>query len=131
MEEYFKKRLYVYRKSYKYYLNCKIGISCGKAIFATSGLSGIAITPLFAISIMSVIVEIIDNEFKTSLNLSDRIEEYKFSFNFYSELLHLFKAQQISEEEIHLREKDFIKNLKYFPREKYLKQMKLNGDSSQ
>lgn len=130
MEEYLKKRMYVYRKSYKYFLKCKIGISLSKAIFATSSLSGIAVTPLFAISAISVIIEILDNEFKTSLKLMDRVEEYKLSFNFYCELLHLFEARQISEEEIHLREKDFIKNLKYFPREKYLKQMKINGYSS-
>lgn len=129
MGEYLKKRLYVYRKSYKYCLKFKIGISLSKTILAASSLSDIAVTPLFAISAISVIIEILDNEFKTSLKLIDRIEEYKLSFNFYCELLHLFEAKQISEKEIHLREKDFIKSLKYFPREKYLKQMKLNGYS--
>jgi hypothetical protein len=127
MKEYLQKRMYVYRKSYKYFLILKICSSFGKALFATSALGGIVLPPLFAIIPLSVLIEILDNQFNTTVKLNERIEEYKSSYKFYSELLHLFNAKKSTEIEINLLEKDFINNLKYFPVEKYLMKMGLNG----
>jgi hypothetical protein len=76
---------------------------------------------------LSVLIEILDNQFNTTVKLNERIEEYKSSYKFYSELLHLFNAKKSTEIEINLLEKDCINNLKYFPVEKYLKKMGLNG----
>jgi hypothetical protein len=49
MKECLQKRMYVYRKSYEYFLILKICSSFGKALFATSALGGIVFPPLFAI----------------------------------------------------------------------------------
>jgi hypothetical protein len=123
MEKYLQKRLYVYRKSYIYFYKIGIGLSISKLLFSASGLSSLALPQLFCLSLGAGVIEILDKRLK----LSERIEEYKLIYKFYSELLHLFNARKITEDEINLFEKDFINNLKYFPREKYLKKMKLNG----
>jgi hypothetical protein len=74
---------------------------------------------VFAIIPISVITEILDNQLNTTVKLNEHIEEYKSSYKFYLELLHLLKAKKINDDEINLLEKDFINNLKYFPLEKY------------
>lgn len=50
--------LHTHRKIYKYFLQLNICISFGKDLFATSALSGIVLTPLFAIIPTSVLIEI-------------------------------------------------------------------------
>ena len=117
------KRQYVYRKSYKYYFKIGIGLSIGKIMFCTSGLSGFALPPLTVLSLGAGIIEILDRSYSTA----ERIEEYKMAYKFYKQMLLLYKGNKLTEEEINMREYEFIANLKYLPREKYLKEMKLNG----
>jgi hypothetical protein len=40
----------------------------------------------------------------------------------------LYKADKINEKEINLREEEFVSNFNYFPREKYLEKVRLNGN---
>jgi hypothetical protein len=42
--------------------------------------------------------------------------------------LHLYKADKINEKDINLREEEFVSNFNYFPREKYLEKVHLNGN---
>jgi hypothetical protein len=108
MEKYLQKRLYVYRKSYIYFYKIGIGLSISKLLFSASGLSSLALPSLVC--------------------LSERIEEYKLIYKFYRQLLHLYKADKINEKEINLREEEFVSNFNYFPREKYLEKVHLNGN---
>ena len=79
--------------------------------------------PLAALSLSAGIVEVIDK----AMNIVERQEEYKQSYKFYKQLLNSYKSKAITEEEVYKREEDFIKNLVYLPREKYIKQTLLNG----
>lgn len=123
MEEYLEKRLYVYRKSYNLYQKISISLSVSKFMLSASGLSAFAFIPLAALSLSAGIVEVIEK----SLNILERKEEYKQCYNFYKQQLNLLKAKKISEEEVYVREQDFINNLVYFPIEKYVKKVQLNG----
>jgi hypothetical protein len=122
METYLQKRLYVYRKSYLYFY--KIGLSISKLLFSASGLSSLALPPLVCLSLGAGVIEILDKRLK----ISERIEEYKLIYKFYRQLLHLYKADKINEKEINLREEEFVSNFNYFPREKYLEKVHLNGN---
>lgn len=123
MEEYLEKRLYVYRKSYNLYQKISISLSVSKFMLSASGLSAFAFIPLASLSLSAGIVEVIEK----SLNILERKEEYKQCYNFYKQQLNLLKAKKISEEEVYVREQDFINNLVYFPIEKYVKKVQLNG----
>jgi hypothetical protein len=116
MEKYLQKRLYVYRKSYIYFYKIGIGLSISKLLFSASGLSSLALPPLVCLYL------ILDKRLK----ISERIEEYKLIYKFYRQLLHLYKADKIND--INLREEEFVSNFNYFPREKYLEKVHLNGN---
>jgi hypothetical protein len=124
MEKYLQKRLYVYRKSYIYFYKIGIGLSISKLLFTASGLSSLALPPLVCLSLGAGVIEILDKRLK----ISERIEEYKLIYKFYRQLLHLHKADKINEKEINLREEEFVSNFNYFPREKYLEKVHLNGN---
>jgi hypothetical protein len=124
METYLQKRLYVYRKSYIYFYKIGIGLSISKLLFSASGLSSLALPPLVCLSLGAGVTEILDKRLK----ISERIEEYKLIYKFYRQLLHLYKADKINEKEINLREEEFVSNFNYFPREKYLEKVRLNGN---
>jgi hypothetical protein len=124
MEKYLQKRLYVYRKSYIYFYKIGIGLSISKLLFSASGLSSLALPPLVCLSLGAGVIEILDKRLK----ISERIEEYKFIYKFYRQLLHLHKADKINEKEINLREEEFVSNFNYFPREKYPEKVHLNGN---
>jgi hypothetical protein len=124
MEKYLQKRLYVYRKSYLYFYKIGIGLSISKLLFSASGLSSLALPPLVCLSLGAGVIEILDKRLK----ISERIEEYKLIYKFYRQLLHLYKADKINEKEINLREEKFVSNFNYFPREKYLEKVHLNGN---
>src|SRR5688572_27687914 len=99
VSEYLEKRLYVYRKSYKFYDNIGIGLSVSKILFTTSGLSALALPPLVCLPLGAALIEFFDKKYKTS----ERIKEYKLIYKFYRQLLHLYKAGKINEKEINLR----------------------------
>jgi hypothetical protein len=122
MEKYLQKRLYVYRKSYLYFYKIGIGLSISKLLFSASGLSSLALPPLVCLSLGAGVIEILDKRLK----ISERIEEYKLIYKFYRQLLHLYKADKIND--INLREEEFVSNFNYFPREKYLEKVHLNGN---
>jgi hypothetical protein len=124
MEKYLQKRLYVYRKSYIYFYKIGIGLSISKLLFSASGLSSLALPPLVCLSLGAGVIEILDKRLK----ISERIEEYKLIYKFYRQLLHLYKVDKINEKEINLREEEFVSNFNYFPREKYLEKVHLNGN---
>jgi hypothetical protein len=126
MEKYLQKRLYVYRKSYIYFYKIGIGLSISKLLFSASGLSSLALPSLVCLSLGAGVIEILDKRLK----ISERIEEYKLIYKFYRQLLHLYKADKINEKEINLREEEFVSNfiIIYFPREKYLEKVHLNGN---
>jgi hypothetical protein len=124
MEKYLQKRLYVYRKSSLYFYKIGIGLSISKLLFTASGLSSLALPPLVCLSLGPGIIEILDKRLK----ISERIEEYKLIYKFYRQLLHLYKADKINEKEINLREEEFVSNFNYFPREKSLEKVHLNGN---
>lgn len=91
--------------------------------FCGSSLSGFALPPLIVLSLGAGIIEILDKSF----TIAERTEEYKMTYKFYKQLHLLYKAQKINQDEVYIRESEFVANLKYLPREKYLKDVKLNG----
>lgn len=123
MEKKLEKWLYVYRKSYKFYNDISLSLSISKFLFSASGLSAFAFMPLAALSMGAGVIEIIDK----SLKISERKEEYKQSYKFYKSMLNSLKAGVMSESDILIREQEFVRDLKYFPLEKYMKKMSLNG----
>ncbi|GBO36549.1 hypothetical protein AVEN_166994-1 [Araneus ventricosus] len=98
-------------------------MTVSKFVLSSLGLSAFVMVPLAALSLSAGIVEVIDK----ALNIVERKEEYKQSYKFYKQLLNSFKSNALSEEEVYRREEDFINNLVYLPREKYMKQTQLNG----
>ncbi|CAH1099299.1 unnamed protein product [Psylliodes chrysocephalus] len=123
MEEYLEKRLFVYRKSFNYYSQISILLLILKLFFSVSGISGYLYLPLCFISLFSGIAEI----FERSIRQNERLTEYRVCYKFYKQMLDLNKAQKLNNQEIYLREKEFIENIQFFPREKYLKQAEING----
>ena len=117
------KKTYVYRKSYHHYHKINIAMTVSKFVLSSLGLSAFVMVPLAALSLSAGIVEVIDK----AMNIVERQEEYKQSYKFYKQLLNSYKSKAITEEEVYKREEDFIKNLVYLPREKYIKQTLLNG----
>lgn len=123
MEEYLEKKLYVFRKSYNYYYKISIILLILKLLFSASGISGMYYFPLSLLSLISGILEILEK----SIKQNERIVEYRLSHKFYKQMLNYLRAGKINMDEINIRETEFIENIQFFPREKYIKQAKLNG----
>lgn len=123
MEEYLEKKMYVFRKSYNFYSKISLIILILKVIFSVSGISSYYYLPLSLLSLVSAIIEVIEK----SMKQNERIVEYKLTYKFYNSLLNLYQVKKITMEDIKLRENDFMENIQFFPREKYIKQLKLNG----
>ena len=122
MEE-LEKKLFVYRRSYKYYNHVSNSLLLSKFVFSAAGLSAFIMLPLASLSLGSVIIELIEKH----LNIADRKAEYRTTYNFYNELLSLLKCGQLTVEEVIQRETEMRKTFRFFPREKYMKQVRLNG----
>ena len=123
LEEYLEKKVFVYRKSYAYYSKINTTLLISKFLFSSSGLSAFAFVSLAVLSLVAALIEILEQ----ILKIGQRKEEYRFAYKFYQELLNLYKGGELSEFEVSKREAEFIKSLNFFPREKYIKQAKLNG----
>ena len=123
MEEYLEKKVFIYRKSYMFYSKISTTLLISKFLFSSSGLSAFAFVPLAALSLGAALIEVLEQPLK----IGQRKEEYRFTYKFYQELLNLYKAGELSESDVSKREAEFIKTLNFFPREKYIKQAKLNG----
>lgn len=123
MEKKLESWLYVYRKSFKFYNDISLSLSISKFLFSASGLSAFAFLPLAALSIGAGVIEILDK----SLKVSERKEEYRQAYKFYKSLLNTYRAGLISESDLLIKEQEFIKDLNYFPLEKYMKKKNLNG----
>lgn len=125
IEDYFEKRMYVYRNSYKFYSKISIALLIVKLMFSASGLSAFFYVELALLSLGSGIIEILEK----SIKQNERLSEYKMCYKFYVQSANLFKANKITEVEFYLKEEEFIENMEFFPREKYLKETQLNGYS--
>ncbi len=123
MESYLEKKVFIYRKSYAFYSKINTTLLVSKFLFSSSGLSAFLFIPLAALSLGAALIEILEQPLK----IGQRKEEYRFAYKFYQELLNLYKAGELSESDVSKREAEFIKTLNFFPREKYIKQAKLNG----
>jgi hypothetical protein len=123
MEEYLEKKVFVYRKSYAFYSKIDTTLLVSKFLFTSSGLSAFAFLPLAALSLGAALIEVLEQPLK----ISQRKEEYRFAYKFYQELLNLYKASELNESDVSKREVEFIKTTNFFPREKYIKLVKLNG----
>lgn len=125
MEEYLEKKKYVFRKSYNFYFKINLIVLILKVSFSVSTISSYYYLPLSVLSFITVIIEVIEK----SVKMNERLIEYRLTYKFYNSLLNLYKVKKLSEEEIRLRENDFIENIQFFAREKYIKQAQLNGYS--
>jgi hypothetical protein len=123
MEEYLEKKVFVYRKSYAFYSKIDTTLLVSKFLFSSSGISAFAFIPLASLSLGTALIEVLE----LSLKIGQRKEEYRFTYKFYQELLNLFKVGELSDSDVTKREVEFIKTTNFFPREKYIKQVKLNG----
>jgi hypothetical protein len=123
MDSYLEKKVFVYRKSYAFYSKINTSLLVSKFLFSSSGLSAFAFVPLASLSLGAALIEVLEQPLK----IGQRKEEYRFAYKFYQELLNLYKAGELSESDVSKREAEFIKTLNFFPREKYIKQAKLNG----
>jgi hypothetical protein len=122
-EENLEKIVYVYRKSYAFYSKITTTLLVSKFLFSSSGLSAFAFVPLAALSLGAAFIEVLEQ----SLKIDQRKEEYRFAYKFYQELLNLYKAGELSDSDVSKKKAEFNKTLNFFPREKYIKQAKLNG----
>jgi hypothetical protein len=123
MEEYLEKKVFVYRKSYAFYSKIDTTLLVSKFLFSSSGLSAFAFVPLAALSLGAALIEVLEQPLK----IGQRKEEYRIAYKFYKELLNLFKVGELSDSDVSKREAEFIKTTNFFPREKYIKQVRLNG----
>jgi len=122
-KEDFEKRMYVYRRSSNDYQHISIFLTVLKFIFSASGISGFFYLPLSALSIIAGLIDVIEK----SLNVVERKETYSNAYKFYKQTFNLYKARLLSEQQVLEKEQEFVERLTYFPREKYIKEMKLNG----
>jgi hypothetical protein len=123
MEEYLEKKVFVYRKSYAFYSKIDTTLLVSKFLFSSSGLSAFAFVPLAASSLGAALIEVLEQ----SLKIGQRKEEYRIAYKFYKELLNLYKVKELNDSDVSKREAEFIKTTNFFPREKYIKQVKLYG----
>jgi hypothetical protein len=124
VEEYLEKKVFVYSKSYAYYSKINTTLLISKYLFSSSGLSAFALAfvSLAVLSLGATFIEVLEQ----LLKIGQR-KEYRFTYKFYQELLNLYKGGELSEFDVSKREAEFIKTINFFPREKYIKQAKLNG----
>ena len=99
------KKMFVYRRSYKFYNNLSNSLLLSKFVFSASGLSAFLLLPLASLSLGAVLIELIEKH----LNIADRKAEYRITYDFYNELISLLKCGQLTIEE------------------KYIKKVRLNG----
>jgi hypothetical protein len=123
VEEYLEKKVFIYRKSYAYYSKINTTLLISKFLFSSSGLSAFAFVPLAVLSLGATFIEVLEQPLK----IGQRKGEYRFAHKFYQELLNRYKGGELSESDVSKREAEFIKSLNFFPREKYIKKVKLNG----
>lgn len=124
MNEYLEKRMYVYRKSYNFYKNLSLYILILKLLSSAIGSVGFIYNPILStLSLVNGVLILIER----NINQNEKLSEFLIVYKFYNRILLLFKAQQITEEEINIREKDLLEHIQFFPREKYLKVTGLNG----
>ena len=123
MEEYLEKKVFVYRKSYAFYSKIDTTFLISKFLFSSSGLSAFAFLPLAALSLGAALIEVLEQPLK----IGQRKEEYRIAYKFYKELLNLYNVNELNDSDVSKREAEFIKTTNFFPREKYIKQVKLNG----
>ena len=123
VEEYLEKKVFVYRRSYAFYSKINTTLLISKFLFSSLGLSAFALVPLAVLSLGAAFIEVLEQPLK----IGQRKEEYLFAYKFYQELLNLYKGGELSEFDVSKREAEFIKTINFFPREKYIKQAKLNG----
>jgi hypothetical protein len=119
MEEYLKKEVFVYRESYAFYSKIAPTLLVSKFLFSSYGLSEFAFLPLASL----IRAEVLEQPLK----IGQRKEEYRFAYKFHPELLNLYEAEELSESDASKREAEFIKTTNFCAREKYIKQVKLNG----
>ena len=123
MNEYLEKRMYVYRKSYNFYKNLSLCILVLKLLSSAIGSVGFIYNPILStLSLVNGALILIER----NINQNEKLSEFLIVYKFYNRILLLFKAQQITEEEINIREKDLLEHIQFFPREKYLKVTGLN-----
>ena len=114
MEEELEKRLFVCRRGFKYYGNVSNAFLVSKFIFCASSLSACAML-LLASSILGVVlIEMLEKY----LRIAEIKAEYKTPYSFYLELLAMYKAGELINEEIIKRDYELCKTLQFFPREK-------------
>jgi hypothetical protein len=123
MESDLEKKVFVYRKSYAFYSKINTTLLVSKFLFSSSGLSAFAFVPLAALSLGATLIEVLEQ----LLKIDQRKEEYRFAYKFYQEMLNLYKAKELSDSDVSRKEAEFNKSLNFPPREKYIKQAKLNG----
>ena len=124
MESYLKKKQYVFRKSYKRYFKYHVSLQLASVIFSTLGLSAFSgIVPLAVLSLGTPLVISISE----ILKIKERLIEYKKCYKFYSNMLLLFRANRISENDVYNHEREFVKSINVIPVEKYLKEQQMNG----
>lgn len=113
---------YVYRRSFKYYHRMSIVLFACKAAFTLGGLSAfVGPLPLLVMSVGALFVDIVDKAYK----VAERANEFERIAADYRDLVNM--ATRYTPERVAERECEIKKNSKFFPREVYLKQMKLNG----
>ena len=100
MEEYLEKKVFVYRKSYVFYSKIDTTLLVSKFLFSSSSLSAFAFIPLASLSLGTALIEVLE----LSLKISQRKEEYRFTYKFYQELLNLFKVGELSDSDVSKRE---------------------------
>lgn len=59
--------------------------------------------------------------------VSKRKEEYKHAYEFYKSLPNSLREKSIIKVEALLKDQKLVRDLKYFPIDKYLKKIALNG----
>lgn len=123
MEQYLQKQLLIFRQSYNFYFRIGISLSLLKSAFSVLSLSGYFFFPLTLLTLITGCLEILEK----SLKISERVEEYKHAYKFYRQFLHQYRAKSLSEIEINIREQELNNNFNFFPREKYVKEARING----
>ena len=111
------------RRSYAYYSNVDAAFLVSKFLFTSSSLSAFVFVPLAALSLGAAVIEVLEKPLK----IAQRKEEYRFAYKFYQELINLYKSGELNEHDVNKRELEFVKSMNFFPREKYIRETRLNG----
>lgn len=121
--EYLEKKMYVYRRSYKYFQKLDILLTTTEFLCSASGLTAFVFLPLATLSLSAGIVEIV----RKQLKVKEKVQEFKMITKFYYKLKSDVMNTDITDDEVKEKESEFLSHIEYFPKEKYLKQKKLNG----